>query len=180
MIPSVTYEDIIKILGNEICTQAVIERNMMKNATSVRGSDLAKKLSSTETNSINLRDTFIIFELIEDNDASDDVSINEPDDTANLLMRYDFNLKIYGNSCHQTAQTIMARLKSHEIAMKLYSKGIWLIQVTFPQAVNEFINDTLYPRADMTIKIKVRHNIPFLEKTGYIENISELKIKTVK
>lgn len=166
MIPAITFEDIIKILGAEIITQAQIPANMFKNITGVRGSNLAKMLSPTESNSINLNEIFIIFELNEDEDTSNNVTINESDDTVNLLTAYNFNLKIYGNKCHDTAQKIITRLKSRQIAFKLHGEGIWLTEITFPVNVNEFINNTLWPRCDLTIKIRVRHNISLVSSEG--------------
>ena len=166
MIPAVTFEDIIKIIGNEILLQTGIPRDMFKNVTGVRGSSLAKRLSETETNSINLNDTFIVFELNEDDDTSYNTTINEDDDTVNLITAYNFYLKIYGNNCHTTAQQIITRLKSRQVVYKLHGLGIWLTEITFPTNTNEFINNTLWPRCDLTLKLRVRHNISLVNPEG--------------
>lgn len=168
MIPAITFEDIIKIIGAEILAQTGIPKDMFKNITGIRGSSLAKRLSDTEFNSINLNDTFIVFELNEDEDHSNNVTINEYDDTVNSIVAYNFNLKIYGNKCHIVSQQILTRLKSRQIAYKLHGLGIWLTEITFPVNQNEFINNTLWPRCDLTLKLRVRHNISLVTPEGDI------------
>lgn len=174
MIQTVTYEDIIKILGNEILNCVDISRDRIKNAYSVRGSNLAKHLSSTEQNSINLNDPFIIFELYEAQDATN-TTINE-DESTNIVQNYNYLIKIYGNACHQYSREILARFKSHEIMYKLYGKGIWITSITFPTAVNEFINNTLWPRCDLTVNIRVLHNITHLDIAEEIEAYDNINI----
>ena len=166
MIPAITFEDIIKVIGNEILEQTNIRRDMFKNVTGVRGSSLAKKLSDTELGSINLNDTFIVFELNEDEDTSNNVTINESDDTVNLFTAYNFFLKIYGNKCHTVAQQILTRLRSRLVSFRLRGRGVLLTEVTFPVNQNEFINNTLWPRCDLTIKLRVRHNISLVKPEG--------------
>ena len=168
MIPAITFDDIIRNIYNELSIQTGISKDMIKNVVGVRGTSLAKRLSSTEFGSINLNDKFIIFELNEDEDTSNNVTINEYDDTVNSFMAYNFNIKVYGNHAHLVAQQILTRFKSHQVAYKLKEVGIWLTEITFPTNVNEFINNTMWPRCDLTLKLRVRHNIPLIEPEGTI------------
>ena len=177
MIKIVTYEDIIKILGAEITNQTGIKKDMIKNAYSIRGSNLAKHLSSTETNTINLDNAFIVFELIESEDEKN-VTVNEEEST-NIIQNYNYNLKIYGNSCHKISKEILARFKSHEVMFSLYGKGIWITSISFPQAINEFINNTLWPRCDLTINIRVLHNIVHINNSEEIKKYTRLTIDEI-
>ena len=180
ILPKTTYEDIIKNFRVTVSEQSGVALDRIFNATSVRGPDIIKIINETNATSFNLADCFIVFELLEDYSETDNVVTHESDGTISSISSFNFNLKIYGNACHSVSQTILMRLKTDEVALALRSKGIYISGIPFPAAINEFVNNTVWPRCDMTIKMKVRFNISPAESTGLIHSSSGIIIKTIE
>ena len=169
MIPSITYEDIIRKLRPKISEQTGIPLDRIHNAVSVRGADLYKLISETESMSYSLGDVFIVFELVEETDELNTV-LHEVDESISSIACFNFNLKIYGNACHQVSQEILMRFKTEDVAFNMRNEGIFIRGISFPTSINEFINNTVWPRCDMSIKIAVRFNtnpvIPTVDAEG--------------
>ena len=68
MLPNTDFDNVIRALRKTIIDYVGIDGNRVLNALSVRGADLLKIINSTELNSYNLSDSFIVFELLEDNE----------------------------------------------------------------------------------------------------------------
>ena len=175
MIPSITYENIIRELRTQLAIQSGVPLDYIFNAVSVRGPDIYKLISNTQSASFSLAESFIIFELNED-DTEDNVVLHELDNSLSSISSFNLNLKIYGNGCHAVSQNILMRFKGEEVAIDLREKGIFINRITFPTNINEFINNTVWPRCDMAIKIKVRFNTPKITTSGDAETINEIII----
>jgi len=172
MIPYITYTDLIIKIREAIITQSELNGNSVINAVSVRGPALSKLISDNESTSLNLNDGFIIFELLENKDSENNIILQNPNDSSDNVSEYKLLLKIYGNHCHELSQKLVSRFKMESVIMDLYEKGIWAKNISFPETINEFLNNTVWPRCDLEITIIVRYNIkaisniPFIEKTG--------------
>lgn len=178
MIKSITYEDIIREVRPELGTQTGISLDRIMNAASARGPDLSKILSSSQSASFNLTDCFIIFELVED-DNQDNFVTYEEDGSVSSLSSMSFNLKIYGNAAHKVSQEILMRFKTEDVAMKMRGKGVFINGISFPTAINEFINNTIWPRCDMTLHLKVRFNTGILDSPGVFSVPSGITVEPV-
>lgn len=180
MIKSVNYTDIIKAVGNEIIKQANIQRARFANADSVRGADLKKILSEVNVQSIDLQDVFITFELLE-KDNEDNTIINEDNNTISVFACYSFMLHVYGNMSSQMSQMIRARMRLPEVATSLKQKGIFISGVENVGNAKEFINNTLWPRCDISLEIKVRYNFKNLQDIEYFNsNVKNIKLNIKK
>lgn len=169
MITAVDYNSIIKIVRKQIIEQLKIKSNRVLNAEAVRGADLTDIVNNTDVMSIKLSDVFIIFEMIE-KENDDNVIIPENDNTVSVIATYDFILKIYGNMSHMCAQQLRAMFKTAEVASMLRNNGVYLKGITSPTNQKEFINNTLWPRCDMTFELQCRHNFMKLYEDEFFSN----------
>lgn len=176
MIPYITYTDLIINIRKELINQSELDGNFVINAVSVRGPALKKLISEDQSTSLNLHDGFIIFELLEDKNSETNIILHNDDNSSDNITQYKLLLKIYGNTCHEISQKLTARFKMQDIIMELYSKGIWVKNISFPETINEFINDTVWPRCDIEMTIIVRYNITSIKETPTAEEISEIII----
>lgn len=179
ILPVTTYEDVIKNFRTVISNECGIDLSRILNSLSVRGPELLKVMSDTQTYSFGLSDCFIVFELVEDNSAEDNVVLHEADGSTSSISSYNMNMRIYGNDCHKTSQDIRMTFKNPDIALNMRSNGVYIYGIPFPTSINEIVNNTVWPRCDLTIKVKVRFNkknkaIPDI--TGY----SEIIINTIE
>lgn len=159
LLPAINYDDIIRNLRAELLIQTRLENERILNATSVRGPELLKTInSSTSTTSPHLENTFIIFELKE-NQSDFYGATSTSDISMDGIIPYELNLKIYGNKCHELSQQILAQFKSPETALNLREKGVWVYGVSRAESINEFINNTVWQRCDMSIKVMTRFSV---------------------
>ena len=178
MINSITYNELIKTLRTNVIKQGELSAQYVRNADSVRGADLTVILSEINVMSAKLSDVFVIFELLED-DNDDNYIIPEENDTISSISSFKFVLHIYGLQSHMCAQMLMTRFKTSEVASALRDNGIYLAGIGFPTNTKEFINNTLWPRCDLEMDIKVRFNISKLKEydAGYFnENIKDVDL----
>ncbi len=155
MINATTYENIIRTIRQTIITLLNISADRVLNADSVRGADLLKIISCSESTSFSLNDLFIVFRLKEyDNDSY--YIIPEDDSSSSLIISYEFTMNIYGNACHEASQKLLTIFKEERTLVDLYEKGLYVHQVNKPRFMNEFINNTMWPRCDMSIVLEVR------------------------
>lgn len=158
MIKSVKYEDIIRAIRQTIITLLNISADRVLNADSVRGADLLKIISCSESTSFSLNDLFIVFRLKEyDNDSY--YIIPEEDNTSSLIISYEFTMNLYGNACHEASQKLLTIFKEERTLVNLYESGIYVHQVNKPRFMNEFINNTMWPRCDMSLVLQVRVSV---------------------
>ena len=80
------------------------------------------------------------------------------------------------------AQTILMRFKVADVVLKMLRNNIYITGIKSPQALNEFVNNTLWQRCDMSIDFTVKFEISKLgvEYTSdEFSEISNLIIKTI-
>ena len=159
MIPYITYSGLIIKTREAIIAQSGLDDDLVINAVSVRGPALSKLLSDDEITSLNLHDGFIIFELLENKDSDNNTILQNDDESADNISEYRLLLKIYGNSCHEISQRLVSRFKMESVVLDLYSQGVWIKNISFPETINEILNNTVWPRCDIEMTIIARYNI---------------------
>lgn len=72
-----------------------------------------------------------------------------------------FSLKviIYGNDSINLASKLVARFRSEATRNKLYADGVYLAEVSEQKTVNEFKNEMMWLRNDITIDIGIKQSI---------------------
>lgn len=197
------FNDIIKILRNTIIIQSQLPAERVLNSLSLEGTELDKLLEESRYNSIEQEDTTILFELNSTPQSNSNVSMEEGDistikeltcgetilcdnsllcgeehiDRAITYYRmYNLHLVLYGQDSSFTAVKLSSRMRSQEVKSNLYAKGIYIESVSNPESINEFKNDIMWLRNDVTINLGVKFLITQVYLTPEYEKIKDIQI----
>lgn len=168
MINSSTYENIIKVIGNKLLQIIGLDRNRLFNGVSAHGSDLLKVINESEYTSFSLNDCFIVF-VLEENNVDRYFILRENDGSMSSHSQFRFSLKIYGNACHDVSQTLLMAFKDENLLQEMYDNSVYILNLTFPKFSFEPINNTLWPRCDIDINLKVRFNKQINSSTTFFK-----------
>lgn len=174
---STTYVTALTALRSVIITQLGISAERVMNAVSVRGPELWKIISSTEINSFNLNDSFIVFEFVINDADGEFGAVDNKDGTSEVLMPYVLKMKFYGNSCNTASQTLLASFKTSDVAITLRNAGVWVYGISKPTSINEFLNNTVWPRVDMDVKVQLSATISTTEATDWARSYKSITIQ---
>ena len=166
-----------KILRAELLSQTELANDHVLNGLSVNGSQLEKRLENQIFEPFKITDNFVVFELVPRNSDSNVTQAIE-----NKLLAtssYDFKLVIYGTSCMLLAQVIKSRFESEDVRQTLFGKGVYIESITEPEGMNEFINNTMWLRADMNIEVSCETEIEKLTNDYDFEKMGKLEVKTI-
>ena len=178
MLKAIDYNVLTKILYNKLILFSEIEKTQIRNIDGLQGADIEKLISSTKIDSLELSDSFIIFEIIENSDMLR--TIEENDNTISTVISYDFIVRCYGRPAHMLANKILARFRTDDNLLDLRSKGIYANNLEPITTTKEFINNLWWPRCDFTIKMIVRYSTPKNKEGGYFaEELSDITLYTV-
>ena len=166
MINALSYEDIIKILGGFLDTYSGLAPTRILNADSIRGTDLSEVISDHETYSPSVSSSFLLFELIEDQNKDHFVTSGSEDNSMMTIQSYNFHIMLYGNEAPTDAQKLSALFKQSDSALGLREAGVYIHGVGPIEAINEFINNTLLLRRDLMIGIQTRFEFTKIGKTS--------------
>ena len=172
--------DIDKIIGNMLVKQSELDKSRIANAITPRGVDLAKFITDKVKLSYDLHDVVIIFEVV--STESDGINFTEIEkDSSNIRENAAFEVKItiYGNEAIRTAKILKARFESEKVRTDLLNDGLYLIDTTYVQSINEYVNETMWPRADWSFRIACEMNITQVDDMHDIDNIDELNVEVV-
>ena len=182
MINSTNYENIIINVRSKIIDIVRICPDRVFNSLSVHGADLFKVINESTFTSFSLNDCFMVFRLEEDSEKY--YILNEEDDSKSSIFSFNFKLHIYGNPSHEASQKLLMGFKKENILQDLYDKGIHILGLTPPKFTYEPINNVIWPRCDVDIKLEVRFNcgdqldegtFSIYKKGLKIETIDEVK-----
>lgn len=177
MIKAITYDEIVKVLAKFLDDNSGIYPTRILNAASVRGTDISQVISETETYSPEMSNSFLLFELIEDENGEHFVTKGESETDMTTIQSYIFHLMIYGNKSATDAQKISAIFKTSDLVLGLRDEGIYVNGVNPIQSNNEFINNTYLFRKDIDINIQVRYNFEnIVEDPEYFESLLGLYV----
>lgn len=156
MLPVISdFKEVAAVVREYLNTYCQIDLEKIVSVLAVRGADLSKPISATELNSINLSDTFVVYEIRED-DSQDYFVFDEDDFTDTIVTNIIIDFKIYGKRCADTIRNIIVSFKNEGVLRRLYSKGIYYKGITKPTSHNEFFNNTMWPRRDISFKAQIR------------------------
>lgn len=146
-------KNINKIVGNMLVRQSGLDRSRIINGHSVRGVNLSKFVTDNVKLSYNLSDSVIIFEI--DPANNDDVNITEESESGNIrqFVYVEVKVIIYGQEASILAKTLKARIESEEVRNDLLLQEVYMSKVKDIVVVNDFINETIWPRADFSINL---------------------------
>ena len=161
-----------KIVGNIIYKESGLTKDRIINAMSVRGPQLSKLITDKVKLSYDLNDVAIIFEITNRN--NDDVNfseeINEDEIRNNLALKV--SIICYGNASNNVVNILRARLLSERVRLEFLENDVYIAEVSSATSLNEFINETVWPRTDFTINIDVEM---LVKKTIADEPIDKVK-----
>lgn len=173
--------DIEKIVGNMLVKQSQLDRSRIANAITPRGVDLSKFVTENVKLSYDLHDVVIIFEVI----ATDVEGINFTEaetDNENSNIRenaaFQVRLTIYGNEALGMSKILKARIESEKVRMDLLDKGLYVIDVQQIESINEYLNETMWPRADFSFRIACEMSIAQVDDMPEIADVDDLYIET--
>lgn len=173
--------DIETIVGNMLVKQSQLDKSRIVNAITPRGVDLSKFVTEKVKLSYDLNDVVIIFELlateIEDINFTE---IGDGDKDSNIRENSAFEVKltIYGNEALGMAKILKARIESEKVRTDLLDKGLYLIDVQQIESINEYLNETMWPRADFSFRIACEMSIAQVDDMTEIANVDKLDIET--
>lgn len=181
MIRAVDYEQVVKTLAAFLDENSGLSTERILNADSIRGTELAEMISSTQSYSPTAKNSFLLFELIENqNQEMNFLTSGSTSESMMSIQAYDFHLMVYGNSSPTDAQKISLLFKQEDNAIDLREKGIFINGVAPIEAINEFVNNTLYLRRDIFVHLQVRYQFDEIGKDpGYFEESGDLTVEQV-
>ena len=167
-----------KIVGNMLVKQSQLDKSRIMNAITPRGVSLSKFITDNVKLSYDLNDVVIIFEVTTTN--IDDINFTEYD-TNNIREDAAFEIKItiYGNESIAMAKILKARFESEKVRSDLLDSGLYLIDTTSAMSLNDFLNDTMWPRADWSFRVACEMYIDEVDEMPNITNVDELNIEAL-
>lgn len=171
------FYELNKILREEVLNQTSLPNDHVLNGLSINGADLEKRLESEIFVPFKINDSFIVFEL-SPRDSSSDVT-QTIDEDLDFVSSFTFKLVIYGKSSANVAKIIKSRFESEEVRQILFNKGVYIESITNSQPFNEFINNTMWLRADVAIEISCETVIEKVTQPFEFENLGELKVDAI-
>lgn len=170
--------DIEKIIANVLVKQSQLDNDRIINGLSVRGPELSKYIQTKVLKSYELTDSVIIFELVMD--YNQDTNFTEySNNSIRNTMAFHIELTVYGNESINLANILKARLESQKVRAILLEEGIYLSNISNIASLNEYINETMWLRSNMTLNLIAEMNIDEIDKSEDVEDFSELTYYTV-
>lgn len=196
--------DVIVKIRNVLISQSQLPSDRVLNSLSLRGTELDELLSENEEiyNGISILNTTLLFELrsiqsnsnisMEEGDiytASDLVCSNSTICNTNTICGdtvidrsityykiYELYIIIYGENGLDTAIKLASRMRSQEVRSDLYMDGIYIEKVSDPNMINEFKNDTMWLRNDISINLGLKFAIAPASLPSEYKNINSINI----
>lgn len=154
MITPINYEDIIKLLRSSIIENSDIDPNKVLNALSVRGTDLSAIIGYTKTYSYSMKDVFLLFELLKDQNATNNFVTKKDDNNMLTVSSYSFHIMIYGNGSDDYSQIIKSIFHQSQVLNNLRDNGVHITNISSGETIHEFVNNTLLLRNDLILNLE--------------------------
>ena len=173
-----SLHDIEKTIGNMLVKQSALDRSRIMNLITPRGVDLSKFITEKVKLSYDLDDVVIIFEVTAE--ESSNINLTEIDgDDIREDSCFRINLVIYGNEALAMAKILKARIESEKVRSDLLNAGMFLVDVGSISSMNEFMNETMWPRADLSLKIACEMTVQQIDQMPEIEKGKIDEVDTV-
>lgn len=174
MLKSLEYDEIVSIIYQNLIKCTNLDCTNIRNIDGLQGASLTHLISSVKYDSIHIKDSFIIFELVED---SDQFYISKTASGNEMVSSYNLYLKCYGNPSHTLIKQFLCRFKTDDNLIDLNHQGIYISSIDSPSNHKEFINNILWPRCDITIKLTTRYEIDNTDNNYFDTNLKLISIK---
>ena len=174
MIYFTKVDDLNKVLRSMLITQSELNKDRVANALSTYGETLDKALSSTISDSYDTKDSVLIFEL-KTRPSNSNVSYKNEVDRIIYYMSYELKLTLYGSDL-DLPNKIVARFRSASVRDALQQQGVYIESVSDPYSFNEFINDVIWPRNDISINLTAMFEIKQIKPEHEFEVMTGLNI----
>lgn len=177
-LPSISYNEVVKIVGTYIQNLSELSTGKVLNIDTAQGVDLSVLVNSNESISLDLDNSFILFEVVETTNEFNNFISNVDSDIMESVISYTCNIHIYGVSAHKLSQNLLSKFKNSAIALELRNSGLYIHNFSFPTSIKEFINNTFWPRCDFSISFYTRFITKLNNPVEYfdIDNKPDIKI----
>lgn len=163
-----SIKEVDKIIGDMLVKQSELQRGSIVNGCSIRGVDLSKFVTEKVKLSYDLSDSVIIFEVKTNN--NDDIDFTEVEkDVVRESLSLEVSVIIYGNQSLALAKVLKARFESEKVRNDLLDKEVYLSSVNEITSMNEFINETIWPRADFNMDIACEIQVSQIDEMSEID-----------
>lgn len=164
-----------KIIRKYLISQSELDPRKVINSLSVRGPELQVLVEKNTYVSPDLNTTILIFENT-NNDTNNNVSVPEEDGTFSIYQSFSCKIILYGNYSKTLGLILKSRMESEVIRQNLFDEGINIEKVTSPVSLNEFKNETVWIRTDLSIEYSCRMSVQPVNELNEMDNISKIKI----
>lgn len=156
-------QELDKIIGNMLVKQSELDRKRVINGHSIRGVDLSKFVTENVKMSYNMNDSVIIFTIEPLN--NDDINFTEEENEEIRESIYmEVKIIIYGSQSEFLAKKLKARFESEKVRYDLLNEDVYLTQINNVVSVNEFVNNSIWHRADFSFNITYEIMIQQIDK----------------
>ena len=169
-----SVKELNKFVRKHLIAQSDLPSAKVLNALSIYGDDLDKMISEHVYESIDQSDSLLLFEL-NARDSSSDVSFDEGDSII-YYKSYKLSCIIYGNSCSDVANKLIARFRTEPVRDDLQNDGIKLESVSHETTLNEYKNNSMWTRSDFDINLDCKFKISKRSDDVEIKDFSETVI----
>lgn len=140
------------ILRAELIKQSGLRPDYVRDVSSTYGAYLDQNDEEDIFRSIQPSDTLILFELQKDESESEMSETNE-NETIRFIKAFNLHLIIYGENSTNIATMLVARLRTEASRNSFLNKDIYIQSIENPSIITEFINNVVWIRNDIDIKI---------------------------
>lgn len=176
MIAITDINELNRIFRKELILQSEVDGEFVRNSLSVDGQTLERLMYGDTSESICRCDSLILFELTT-RDSDNQISFSETDNEIEQYRRFTFKIIIYGDAAAMVSAKLSARLKSLNVRQRLLDDGIKIERVSYDDSINEYKNDTIWKRNDITIDIWCKL---VFNKISEDYTMSSVEIKEIK
>lgn len=166
-----------KIIGDMLLKQTELKRERIINGLSIRGVDLSKFITDNVSLSYDVSDIVLIFEISAMNENTINISEAE-DDGIREDVCFEVSITCYGNESLFKIKQLKARLESDKVRYDLSKEGVYFIDASSIIQINDFLNETIYPRTSMTFRIACELQVNVVDDFKSFEDENGISIET--
>lgn len=168
-------EELNKVVRQVLILQSGLQSTRVLNSLSIYGEDLDKLLEDEIYGSIERNDAMLLFEL-RSRDSTSNMTQTNDDDTLLLVRSFTLHVILYGNSSSDIASILKTRLETEKVRLSFVERGIYIEDISMPQTLNEYKNQTMWLRNDFDINLTCSFLIEQISKDSSFETLSKMTL----